>query len=144
MSVSHNYVIPANVDTVIFDVQLNPTGTAAMPTKVQYTIKIGTKTVGPFGLETAGTRQLILQSVTPLSTVNAVITIVSDNTNSLTSVKISEGLFYYPKVVVNGQCVSTCPNRPGFTVGYDFTTSPKSCIYCQTSINQEYATCNNG
>ncbi len=109
---SHNYVIPANVETVIFDVQFDPTGNAAPAGKAQYTIKIGSKTVGPFNIGATAIRQLIQQSVTPLSTVNTVITIISDNQNFMTLIKISEGLFYYPKVVANGQCVSSCPNKP--------------------------------
>lgn len=149
VSVSHNYVIPANVDTVLFDVQFDPTGyplslaNQAKKSKVQYTIKAGAKTVGPFDMGT-GIRQLIILSVTPSSTLNTLITVTSDNTDIVPSIKISEGLFYYPKVMVNGQCLNSCPIRAQFTVGYDFTTSPKSCIYCQTSINQEYSISNNG
>lgn len=112
---SHNYVIPANVETVIFDVQFDPTGSAApagQESKAQYTIKIGSKTVGPFNIGATAFRKLIQQSVTPLSTVNTVITIISDNQNFMTSIKISEGLFYYPKVMTNGQCVSSCPVKP--------------------------------
>ena len=58
VSVSHNYVIPANVDTVLFDVQFDPTGyplslaNQAKKSKVQYTIKAGAKTVGPFDMGT--------------------------------------------------------------------------------------------
>lgn len=145
VSDSHNYVIPAGVDTVIYDVQFDPTGAApgGAEAKVQYTIKVGTKTVGPFNMA-AGIRHLILESVTSGSTINAVITVIADNQNFMTSIKISEGLFYFAKVLADGQCLSTCPVRPSFALGYDFTSSPKSCIYCQTSINQEYTTSNNG
>lgn len=114
VSESHNYVIPPNVDTVIFDVQFDPVGYPApanSESKVQYTIKVGTKTVGPFNMNT-GIRQLILQSVTPSSTLNTVVTIISDTQSFMTSIKISEGLFYYSRVVANGQCLSTCPIRP--------------------------------